>query len=78
MEKKIKIELLGEKFYFQIFNSKGKIKNRMLQKNKGGIGIENVKKRLDLLFPRSYSMQVSDNSDSFEVKVEIKNINQVK
>lgn len=38
----------------------------------GGIGIANVKKRLELLFPTSHSLEVEDGESMFTVKLSIK------
>lgn len=39
----------------------------------GGIGIENVKKRLELLFSKHYTLDINDMDDQFEVKLELNN-----
>jgi two-component system LytT family sensor kinase len=37
----------------------------------GGIGIENVKKRLELLYPGRHTLQISNHEDLFTVKLQI-------
>ena len=39
----------------------------------GGIGIENVKKRLELLFNKHYSLDINETHDQFKVRLELKN-----
>lgn len=39
----------------------------------GGIGIENVKKRLDLLYPGNHTLEIEKDSEWFIVKLTIKN-----
>ena len=34
-----------------------------------GIGLENIKKRLDLLYPNQYSMQINDDNSSYKVEL---------
>ena len=43
-----------------------------LQVEKGGIGLENVRKRLELLFGKDYSLEIDDSSDNeYKVKLSI-------
>ncbi|NIJ52775.1 sensor histidine kinase [Dyadobacter arcticus] len=39
---------------------------------KGGIGLENLRKRLELLYPASHLLRIDDTKDSFKVFMEIK------
>jgi len=43
----------------------------MKQKKKSGIGIENVKRRLNLLYPGMHSLKIEKNDESFNVKLTI-------
>ena len=36
-----------------------------------GIGLDNVKKRLDLLYPNCYSLDIEDMPDYFKVDLKI-------
>ena len=38
----------------------------------GGIGLENVKKRLAILFPEKHRLEISENTKSFRVNLHLK------
>jgi len=63
---KIKIEVSGNDLSFDIENSKGILVETENSKYKG-IGIENVKKRLDLIYPGSYSLKITDEGNIYKV-----------
>ncbi len=67
---KIKLEVLGNNLSFEIENSKGRSLETDDFKYKG-IGIENVKKRLDLIYPGSYSLKISNNIETYKVLLQI-------
>ncbi len=60
----ILLEVKEKQIYFVAENSQPLIKNKAAS-NGGGIGIENVKRRLELYFENEYSLNIFDNSDSF-------------
>lgn len=65
------LEVKKEKqIYFVAENSQPLIKNKPSLSG-GGIGIENVKRRLDLYFEDQYSLNIFDNSGSFKVELYI-------
>jgi len=43
-----------------------------VSKDYGGIGIKNVKKRLELLYPMKHSLEITKSEDVFDVNLEIK------
>ncbi len=68
---KIKLEVSGNKLSFEIENSKGKLPDTEQFKNKG-IGIENVRKRLDLIYPGACSLDILNNEKTYKVLLQLK------
>jgi two-component system, LytTR family, sensor kinase len=68
----IRIDLRREDGYFSlnVFNTKDK--SSMNPTEAHGIGLKNVKRRLELLYPNRHTLQVTNLPDSFEVSLKIK------
>lgn len=62
---------LSEGIEFKIKNNKGQVDD-MEQGKYGGIGLENVKRRLALIYPEKHDFQVSETETDFEVKLTIR------
>lgn len=73
---KIQIRCENRMVHFHIRNSKGKEKDDTQQRQTGGIGLENVKKRLELLYQNNYSLDIENLSDTFNVRLQIPIIKQ--
>jgi sensor histidine kinase YesM len=67
----IKIFVSDRIFYFSVLNDKDTTHVDSEDKKFGGIGIENVKKRLELLYPGKYLLEIDDEELSFSVKLQI-------
>lgn len=67
---RIKIETTAQTLLFNIKNNKGENVEIADSKYKG-IGIENVKKRLELIYPGKHSLVISENEEKFEVNLQI-------
>lgn len=65
----IEIRLKNETLYFKIENDYLEHENKSLKES--GIGIENTRKRLELLYPKKHSLKVSKANKKFLVEVEI-------
>ncbi len=57
-------------FTFVVVNSKDAAEHKT--EKPGGIGLQNVKKRLELLYPGSYKLEILDGEDNFKVGLTIK------
>ncbi len=66
---KINLEVRDSLLYFQVANSVG---NQEQMKDKtGGIGLENVKKRLDLLYKGKYILNIEERQDTYNAELQI-------
>jgi LytS/YehU family sensor histidine kinase len=50
---------------FTAENSKPLVKNRAV----GGIGLKNIQRRLQLLYPQTHSLQITDGTDKYSVRL---------
>ncbi|MCB0837569.1 MAG: histidine kinase [Bacteroidetes bacterium] len=66
----ISINVLENDLVFKVNNSNHR-SNNASGHNMGGIGLRNVKKRLDLLYKKSYNLTIDQNDDFFEVNLTI-------
>ncbi|KIC61227.1 sensor histidine kinase [Chryseobacterium taiwanense] len=65
---KQEIEIKNNTFYFVLENDIDKTENR---KEWGGIGLENIKKRLHLLYPNQHILNIQTLENSFRVELKI-------
>jgi LytS/YehU family sensor histidine kinase len=56
---------------FSIKNNKGEVDDMELGKY-GGIGLTNVKSRLDLIYPKMFDLQIDNNEEFFSVNLKLK------
>lgn len=62
------IHLSGEKMLFVVLN---KVVPGSMGKSSGGIGIQNVTKRLDLIYPGKHKLEIDQSSNTFCVTLEL-------
>ena len=65
----IDFDVNGQKIDFNIRNSKPQLPNKKLN---GGIGLTNVKRRLELLYPNEYDLKIENKKSEFDVYLSIK------
>ena len=61
----VSVDVEGDTLRFQCRNSKAEQPNE----EKGGVGLANVRKRLDLLFDRNYTLSIQDASSVYAVEL---------
>jgi hypothetical protein len=66
---KITVDIRENQLHFTAFNNKVTIKE--LPEAEGGIGLNNTRKRLQLLYPASHSLAIRDEADYFEVSLSL-------
>ncbi len=62
--------VVDKELNFHCINSKPRIKVKA--NGRGGLGLANVKRRLELLYPDSHHLQIADNDETFNVHLTIK------
>lgn len=65
----ISLQPHGDRLLFSCRNSRPEIKHD--ENMKGGVGLSNVRRRLDLLFPDDYTLDIKEEEDTYTVKLEI-------
>jgi two-component system, LytTR family, sensor kinase len=68
---KVKITLQGEFLLAYFYNSTEPKENNQSRKN-GGIGLVNIKRRLELLYPKKHWIEINSENESYEVKLKIR------
>ncbi len=64
----IDLKVEGEKLYFKLENS---LPEQREVKGKGGLGIKNVERRLELLFPHGHTLRYGPESDRYAIELMI-------
>ena len=70
-----KVHLNKEQLLFSIKNT---VLTNELKPNKFGIGLENIKKRLDLLYKNGHKLEIENKNNLFVVNLTISNLNNLK
>lgn len=65
----INLQPLGDRLLFSCRNSRPEIKHD--ENMKGGVGLSNVRRRLDLLFPGNYTLDIKEQEDTYTVHLDI-------
>ncbi len=65
------LEIKGDKLHFDIENSKNNSVTSALPKPQGGIGLINVRRRLELIYPGSHSIDIEDQPHAYTVHLSL-------
>ncbi len=68
----IRLDVRGNEIDLRIENSKAEAMPRQLHPRSGGIGLVNVRRRLELLYPNRYKLNVEDTPTTYTVKLYLK------
>src|SRR5690606_9694777 len=68
---KISLEVKGKTLYFDVFNSKHGKQEKDPEKNKSGIGLNNVRQRLQLLYKSKHELLIRETTKDFFVHLTI-------
>jgi two-component system LytT family sensor kinase len=71
MKINLEIEANGKRLCFRIENSKPLEKTSQKDDRHGGIGLENARKRLKLLYPDKHLLNITDNKDTYKVELKL-------
>jgi LytS/YehU family sensor histidine kinase len=67
----LELDLDGEQLDFSVSNSRAQdLSNDVL--SYGGIGLKNVQRRLDLIYPGQYELDIQSNNNRFEVRLRLR------
>jgi sensor histidine kinase YesM len=64
----LKLKVYEDKFVFNIENSKKKKNDKTVN---GGLGLQNIRQRLALIYQKQHSLKIEDNEDFFSVRLEV-------
>ena len=61
----------NKKIHCEVWNTKSQYKGELNDAYKKGIGLSNIKRQLDLVYPNQYNLLIEDQKESFKVLLEI-------
>ncbi len=67
----IKLDVADNNVYMYIENSKPETMPKPTRRRSGGIGLVNVRRRLDLLYPGKYTLNIQDKPNTYAVEMNI-------
>jgi two-component system, LytTR family, sensor kinase len=68
----ISLDISDSCLRFEVRNTKEAVRTGALPQENGGIGLANVRRRLELVYPQTYFLDVSDQKDEYRVALQLK------
>jgi len=68
----VKLDMTRSNGYFEFAVENSREKGVYTTEQHGGIGMNNVKRRLELLYPKAYQLDVDDNANTFKINLKLK------
>jgi len=68
----INLKISQDEVYLEVQNSKSPHIPQQLTKKSGGIGLKNVQRRLNILYPNQYNLDIVDGPDDYTVNLYVK------
>ncbi len=68
---RINISSKDDKIHCNVWNTKSKYKGELNDAYKEGIGLSNIKRQLNLIYPERYDLKIEDGENDFEVSLKI-------
>jgi len=67
----IDIHTIGQSIYCRVWNTKSQHKGEINDAYKSGIGLSNIKRQLDLIYPESHKLEIDNQKDTFTLTLAI-------
>jgi len=68
----VKLDMTRSNGYFEFVAENSCEKGGYTTEQHGGIGMNNVKRRLELLYPGTHQLKIDDNGDTFKINLKLK------
>lgn len=68
----LKIEIKYNRLMMSIVNNKAKLQAQPTNKKSGGIGLKNVKRRLEILYPKDHELKIENLENNYSVYLKLK------
>jgi two-component system, LytTR family, sensor kinase len=68
---RVKLERADQMFRASFYNSKEENPGQLAE-HPGGLGLKNIRRRLQLLYPHAYTLDIKDLPNSYEVELTLR------